>query len=267
MRVIPEDRDAYGAELKAYLRDGSRVETVERDDGYIEPFDGVPNYFASHKDWPPLEKVAIKLAHGRVLDVGCGAGRVALHLQGKGHKVIGIDNSPGAIRICRSRGVRDARLMDFGSIDATLGCIDTVVLFGNNFGLFSSFATARRVLRRLDGLCSPDATIIASVTDPYGTENPDHLSYHKRNRERDRMGGQLRLRVRHRRVIGPWFDYLLVSGRELKQILDGTNWRLAQVLRDNGPHYIAVLEKKFRNPATEATTSRKSARKRAGTKA
>lgn len=267
MPIVPEDRDAYGAELKAYLRDGSRVETVERDDGYIDSVNGVPNYFAFYKNWHPLEKAGIKLAHGRVLDVGCGAGRVALHLQGKGQKVIGIDNSPGAIKICRSRGVRDARLMDFGSIDATLGRIDTVVLFGNNFGLFSNFRRARRLLARLDRICSANATIIASIIDPYATSNPDHLSYHRRNRERNRMGGQLRLRLRHRRVIGPWFDYLFVSESELKQILDGTTWNLAQVLREKGPHYVAVLKKKLTNLTIGGTKSHKRVRRRPRTKA
>ena len=42
------------------------------------------------------------------------------------------------------------------------------------------------------------ARIIAHGTDPYGTTDPVHLAYHRRNRERGRLGGQLRLRLRYR---------------------------------------------------------------------
>ncbi|MDG6899020.1 MAG: class I SAM-dependent methyltransferase [Nitrososphaerota archaeon] len=44
---------------------------------------------------------------GKVLDVGCGAGRVALYLQGWGLDVVGVDNSPFALRVARLRGVRN----------------------------------------------------------------------------------------------------------------------------------------------------------------
>ncbi|MCK4414566.1 MAG: class I SAM-dependent methyltransferase [Candidatus Eisenbacteria sp.] len=40
---------------------------------------------------------------GRILDVGCGAGRSMLYLQQKGRAVTGIDISPLAIEVCRRR--------------------------------------------------------------------------------------------------------------------------------------------------------------------
>jgi SAM-dependent methyltransferase len=247
MPVVADDRDAYGAELTAYLRDGSKTETIERDDGYIETHEGVGDYFAEYKDWKPLEQEAIALASGRVLDVGCGAGRVALYLQGQGLQVVAIDNSPGAIQMCTSRNVVDARLMAFTSINSSLGHLNCLVLFGNNFGLFGSLSTARWLLGKIYTLSSPDATIVATAVDPYGTDNPDHLRYHERNRKRGRMPGQLRIRVRHRLFIGPWFDYLFASQSELEKILDGTSWKLRDVLRHGGPSYVAVMEKKPNN--------------------
>jgi len=60
--------------------------------------------------------------------VGCGAGRVALYLQNKGFFVIGIDNSPGAIRICKERGIKKLRNIPFTKIDKSLGTIDSFVL-------------------------------------------------------------------------------------------------------------------------------------------
>ena len=76
----------------------------ERDDGLITPTGGPGVYFREYEDWPAIEKQAIELARGRVLDIGCGAGRVGGHLQGKGLDVVGVDNSPLAVRTCRERG-------------------------------------------------------------------------------------------------------------------------------------------------------------------
>ena len=42
------------------------------------------------------------------------------------------------------------------------------------------------------------------------------------------MSGQLRIRIRHQNIVGAWFDYLLVSQKEMKAILAGTGWELAE---------------------------------------
>ncbi|MFL5940253.1 MAG: class I SAM-dependent methyltransferase, partial [Gaiellaceae bacterium] len=104
--------------------------------------------------WPSHHRRAIRYAKGRVLDAGAGAGRVSLHLQERGHDVVAIDNSPGAIDVCRRRGVRDARVLAFDAVDESLGTFDTIVLFGNNFGLFGSPTKAKRLLRRLHRMTS-----------------------------------------------------------------------------------------------------------------
>jgi hypothetical protein len=57
------------------------------------------------------------------------------------------------------------------------------------------------------------------------------------------VGGQLRLRVRYRDLVGPWFDYLIVSPHEMAAILEGTEWRIRRLLQESGSgYYVAVLE-------------------------
>jgi len=126
--LIREYQDAYGAELRTFLETGSKIEIVERDDGYIDYHEGISYYFAPYEEWADYEKEAIEYAFGRVVDVGCGAGRVALYLQNKGFFVIGIDNSPGAIRVCQERGIKKLRNIPFTKIDKSLSPIDSFVL-------------------------------------------------------------------------------------------------------------------------------------------
>ena len=237
--------DAYGEMMLAALdSDGEILEIVERDDGFIMASRFGPAYYlAPYPKWPGRQRRALRFARGRVLDVGAGGGRVPLHFQQKGNDVVAIDASPGTIEACRRRGVGDARVMRVEDVDASLGVFDTVVMFGNNLGLLASRTKAPRILRRLARITSERARIIAEGTDPYSTDDPGHLAYHARNRQRGRMGGQLRIRIRFREIASPWFEYLFLSRRELEEILDGTGWRLARMIEDDGPTYVAVIDK------------------------
>jgi SAM-dependent methyltransferase len=219
------------------LVDCAPSEIIERDDGFITSA-GL-NYFAPTRRWPTVERRALRFVRGRVLDVGVGAGRVALELQARGREVVAIDVSPGAVEVAKNRGVSDVRLLAFEEVDASLGHFDAVVMYGNNFGLFGSRAKARRLLRRLRPFV---ARIVATSNDPYATEDPAHLAYHKRNRGRGRMSGQLRLRVRYRDLVGPWFEYLIVSPDEMADIVESTGWQLRRLVRDEGSYFVAVLD-------------------------
>jgi SAM-dependent methyltransferase len=235
--------DAYGCLMLDHFEGRPAVEIVERDDGLIMVNRGPMMYFEPIRRWPRPESAAMRLVRGKVLDVGCGAGRVALHLQNRGFDVVGIDLSPGAIRVAKARGLRKARVMALDDVDPTLGHFDTVVMFGNNFGLFESRRGAVRRLRRLSRVTTPAARILASSRDPYKTADPIHLAYHRRNRARGRMGGQLQLRVRHRKSATPWFDYLLVSPAEMEQLAAEGGWRVTRTLGDGEQYYVGVLEK------------------------
>ena len=236
---MEEHRDAYGQLVLAYL-EGQRAvrEIVERDDGFIEAIEGPATYFAPVRRWPFAERRGLRFLRGRVLDAGCGAGRVALELQARGREVVAVDVSPLAVEVARRRGVADARVLAFEEVGSALGHFDAVVLYGNNFGLFGGAAKAKRLLRRLRPLAE---RIVASTRNPYDTHDPAHLAYHERNRRRGRMSGQLRLRVRYRDYASSWFDYLIVSPDELAALLEGTGWRVSRVIQGE-PLYVAVLD-------------------------
>ena len=241
--MLTERQDAYGRMMWGYLNGEPITEIVERDDGWIAPSGGAPSYFAEFKQWPRHQQVAMRFVRGRVLDVGCGAGRCCLYLQKRGHQIVGIDISPLAIKTCRKRGVKDARVLPFTRVSRALGRFDTILMMGANFGLFGSRRRARWLLRRLHALTTPHARIVAETNDVYQTKDPDHLRYHRFNRRRGRMSGQLRIRVRCRRHCSPWFDYLMVSPKEMRVILAGTGWRVRRFLKSEGPVYIAAIEK------------------------
>jgi len=63
-------------------------------------------YFSTFEEWWLIEKKAMEFVKGKVLDIGCGAGRHSIYLQEKGFDVTGIDISPLAVKVCRLRGLK-----------------------------------------------------------------------------------------------------------------------------------------------------------------
>jgi SAM-dependent methyltransferase len=236
--------DAFGEMLRSLAQDGAGVEIIERDDGFISASNLGPSmYLAPFRRWRPVERQAMRFARGRVLDIGAGAGRVALHLQERGHEVVAIDVSPGAVQLMQERGVRDARLLGINDVGPELGTFDTVVLYGNNIGLLGSPQKGARILRRWLKATSDDARILGTSIFLYDTENPVHLGYHERNLSRGRHPGQLRLRIRHDMLATPWFDYLMLPPDELDALAREGGWHVTRTFTGEGPIYSAVLEK------------------------
>lgn len=244
-----KSRDAYGHLMRDFMRGEAAQEIIEREDGLLSlgRWFGPHSYFSRYEEWPPLHKIAMRYVRGRTLDIGCGAGRHSLYLQEKGFDVIGIDSSPLAIAVCRSRGLRSARVLSIGGVgEFAPGAFDSVIMMGNNFGLFGSFRRAQTLLKRLHRITTPDARIIAESTNPYAVNDSLHRGYRRSNLKRGRMAGQIRFRIRHRNIVGAWMDYLLVSKREARRIVKGTGWRISK-LHDNRraprARYIMVLTK------------------------
>jgi SAM-dependent methyltransferase len=234
--------DVWGAILADVLAGRRAMEIVERDDGFMMAFDA--SYLvAPFAGWDDeLERRAMRFVRGRVLDVGCGAGRVCLHLQSRGLDVVGIDSSPGSIDACRRRGVADARVLTLDAVDGSLGAFDTFVLLGQNLGMLGSRIRGRRLLRRLANVATVRGRIVAESFDAHRLEEPVHRRYRARNRRLRRMSGQLRVRIRYGELTTPWIDWLQLSPDELSELADGTGWRVSRILGD-GPSYVAILDR------------------------
>ena len=102
-----------------------------------------------------------------MLDIGCGAGRHSLYLQNaKGLDVLGIDVSPLAIKVCRLRGLKKARVMSISELSFKEKSFDTLLMMGGNFGLLGNPKKAKWLLRRFYKMTSDQAVIITHTLDP-----------------------------------------------------------------------------------------------------
>ena len=237
--------DVFGRALMDWTRGGTAPETIERDDGFTDFGAGHELYLAEFRDWPQSERQSIRCVRGRVVDVGCGAGRVSLYLQQRGFDVVGLDASPLAIRAARHRGVKKTWCTSIDDLSGKIGSFDTIVLFGNNFGLDGTSERLRRRLRVWARETSPRARILAQSTNPYcgGAPAIDRAHY-QRNKQKGLMPGQLRIRTHYRGRVGAWSEWLFVSRDEMRILLKGTGWHQTRIFGGRpSDSYVAVLEK------------------------
>lgn len=79
--------------------------------------------------------------------------------------------------------------------------------------------------------------------DPYETDDPGYVEYHKLNGAMSKVPGQLRVRVQYRNYVTAWLEYLLVSKQEMQNILRRTSWRLTRTINAKDAEYLGVIEK------------------------
>ncbi|MEU8464563.1 class I SAM-dependent methyltransferase [Streptomyces sp. NPDC029003] len=239
----PVAGDAIGHLLRrcwaARAEPGAVFEVIERSDGFVGVCDAA-EYFAPFDDWPERERLLTSRARGAVLDIGCGAGRHALHLRKEGLDVTGVDSSPGAVAVCRERAL-PALLGSAGALPCAEGAFDTLLALGANLGLLGGRARAASTLAEFARVAAPGARLLATGRDPYASTDRVHADYHEANRRAGRMAGQLRIRIRSGAIAGPYFDYLYCSLPELEELLAPSGWTLSEAFESPGGGYGVVL--------------------------
>lgn len=115
--------------------------------------------FRDYQEMPVLEKKALQLCKGRVLDVGCGAGSHSLYLQKeKKLEVTAIDTSKGAVEVCRKRGLIDARNISFEEVAEEK--FDTILLLMNGTGIIGRMKNLDGFFNKLEHLLNPHGQVL-----------------------------------------------------------------------------------------------------------
>ena len=102
----------------------------------------------------------------RVLDAGCGTGRVATELTRLGHDVVGVDADAAMIEVARERDdVTRFVHADLATLSLTTQAFDVVLLAGNVVP-FLADGTLVEVLRRLRAHLTGDGLLVAGWSLP-----------------------------------------------------------------------------------------------------
>ena len=155
--------DVFGMALSdyqngEYTEDIKTYSSLEEED--VIP---IPYLFRTFDRMPKIEQKALQSAYGKVLDIGAGAGSHALYLQKKGLEVTALDNSEGAIAVCKQRGVKSTILTDI--LDYSGEKYDTLLLLMNGIGLAGKLNNLSHFLQHLTLLLRPNGQILLDSSD------------------------------------------------------------------------------------------------------
>jgi len=105
-----------------------------------------------------------------ILDVGCGTGRVMLHLAAEGARIVGIDRSPAMLERCRRKLAsqphlkRRVTLVEGDVLDADLpGPFKLILMTYNGFLQFATQAGQLAALRRFCTLLADDGLLVLDL--------------------------------------------------------------------------------------------------------
>ncbi|MGD2070074.1 MAG: methyltransferase domain-containing protein [Gemmatimonadota bacterium] len=184
-------------------------------------------FFRSAAEMDAVDRRALELARGRVLDVGAGAGAHALALQARGHPVSALELLPGAARILAERGVRDVRLESVWDHRPDRP-YDTVLLLMNGTGVAGTLSRLGPLLRRIHGLLAPGGVLLMDSTDPGPVDPGD-----------GRHPGELQIQLEYRGRKGPPFPHLYVGPGTLEALAREAGLEARTVLRAEDGRYLA----------------------------
>lgn len=239
--VLDPASDPMGAALQEYMRKGKASRLRVLSSLFDEDELPVPLLFRQEKEMSEIERTALRLASGRVLDVGAGAGCHALALQEKGLEVTAIDISPLSVQVQQERGVCDARLVNLFD-PSFVGEYDTILLLMNGSGIVGKLEHMPAFFQKMKQLLSPQGRIYMDSSDlRYVFENEDgsmdidlNAAYY----------GEVDYQMKYRNVCGPSFDWLYVDFETLSYYAAESGFTVTKVMDGGHYDYLACIERK-----------------------
>ena len=157
-------KDLFGKAILDYQTNNNPEDLVTETSISEEDEMSVAYLFRNYEQMPKLEKKALQLAGGKVLDVGCGAGSHSLYLQNeKTLQVKAIDISASAIEACKLRGIENADNVDL--MNVTGEKFDTILLLMNGAGMCGKLNKISDFLQKLKSLLNEGGQVLLDSSD------------------------------------------------------------------------------------------------------
>ena len=195
--------------------------------------------FRSYEDMPEIERKALDMAKGRILDVGAGAACHSLVLQKRGLDVTAIDISPLSVETMKERGVMNVIEQDFFTLE---GQYDTILLLMNGIGIVGTLERMPEFFRQLNKILVPGGQVLCDSSDiSYVFEDeegmidiPNEMDYY----------GEHSFRMQYKDTIGEPFDWLYIDADTLKEKAGRFGYAVEVVAEGEHYDYLARITKK-----------------------
>lgn len=231
--------DPMGAAIRDFHLNGKAKRLRVLSSMFDEDEIPVDTLFRTENEMSHLERQALKLCHGRVLDVGAGAGCHSHVLQQRGTDTTAIDISPLSVQVMRERGITKALNVNFFTDHIEGAPFDTVLMLMNGIGIAGRISRLPDFFARLDTLLSPDGQLLADSSDlRYIFEDEDGTFLYDGEAE---YYGEVDYRMVYGNTRGPRFHWLYVDFDTLARHAAAHGFRAEKVLEGEHCDYLARI--------------------------
>lgn len=186
---------------------------------------------------PELEKLALDLCQGHVLDVGAGAGCHSLELLKKGLEITAIDISEGAVKYMVEQGINASVDTIFTLRNQTF---DTILLLMNGIGLAATKDDLVPFLNNLKSKLKAGGKILCESTDlTYLYQEDDGSVWIDLN---TKYHGEVKFKMKYRHSETDWFDWLYIDFDLLQVEAKKAGLSCKLILNGATNNYLACLE-------------------------
>ncbi len=234
----PEAMRPYGLCLLDYFEGNkSAAMSIIRDDGFVASLPA-SGFFRDPREFE-IEKAALDLASGRVLDAGAGTGIHSKYLQDQGLSVCAVDLLPETVHIMRKRGVLDVRQADITSFKGEK--FDTVIMMGHGIGVVEDLSGLSRFLDSAKGLLAPEGQILLTSVDVRCSKEPKDISYQEKISRAGRYFGEIRMQIKYGDIVGSLCGWLQVDIQTLTGHARQFGWDCREIFQQDDGNYLARL--------------------------
>jgi SAM-dependent methyltransferase len=231
-------KDLFGKAILDYQTNNSSEDLVT-ETSISEADEMSVNYlFRTFSEMPKIEQEALKMCHGKILDVGCGAGSHSLYLENEMvFEVTSIDISEKAIQACKLRGLKNARVQNV--LDLENEKFDTILLLMNGTGIFGTLKETSKYLQKLKSLLNPNGQILIDSSDIiYMFDQNDDGSYLI---PADAYYGELTFTIQYKGETEETFPWLYLDYNTLQNAAIANNMQCELITEGEHFDYLARL--------------------------
>lgn len=191
-----------------------------------------PNYLLRGFDnMPDLEKQALGMCKGKILDVGACAGSHSLYLQQKGFDVTALDISPGCCAVMQKRGIQKVVCDNF--FNHTSEKYDSILFLMNGIGICGTIDRMHFLLDHCRKILNPGGQIIFDSSDiDYLFIESDGSKWINLN---SNYYGEVNYKLRYKKIQGKTFSWLFVDPVTLEKLAGEAGFVFNKIA--DGPHY------------------------------
>jgi SAM-dependent methyltransferase len=194
-------------------------------------------FFRAPEEMGAVEAEALRLARGRILDLGAGVGAHAVPLMRRGLAVTAVEILPEARAALRAAGVADVRPDTGALVEGER--FATVLALMNGLGLCATLGELGPFLARLAGLLDERGQILADSTDPSDWDDPQDGRY----------PGEVHMQLGFGGRWGEPFSFLFVDADTLRTIAGGQGLDVEVAAEEEDGRYLARITRRASAPA------------------